>query len=426
MQIVSNFEGSRGTGVGPWRVFAIVAVACAVLFVTNGFILGGLTVFDASMLRELRIGNGELRLRDTITVATLGLSVPLIGYLLDRFAVRPVLIGGLLLMAGAFVGYAHINSLWQVYALHVALGLSQATSGVVACVYLVSGWTRTHRGLALGIVIAGSSLGNALVPTLNTMLIEHLPWRSAILSGAVVATLLIPIVLLIVREPVRVMTAPAAVTDGHETAPPVAIGPYVRSREFILLAVTAGSTVFCVLALATNLALFVASPGGAGAGSGPVLLFALFGAAVIAQVVAGLATYRIAVGLIHGAAVTVMLAGGVCFAFASPRFALAAITLFGVGWGANSTMLQVRPTLFFPGPALGRILSLLALAETIGGGIGPAVAGYVSDRAGFASAFLMVALIMFVPTTLAIALRPKKKAGAANADVPPICSGRNA
>ena len=106
----------------------------------------------------------------------------------------------------------------------------------------------------------------------------------------------------------------------------------------------------------------------------------------------------------------VMLAGALCFAFASPRFSLAAVTLFGVGWGANSTMLQVRPTTLFTGPALGRILSLLALAETIGGGIGPAVAGYISDHDGFTPVFVMVAAVMLVPAALAIILRPRPAA----------------
>ena len=121
---------------------------------------------------DLGKGVAAIRLRDTITVVTLGLTVPFAGWLLDRFSVRPVLAGGLVAMATAFLAYSLVTALWQIYAIHALLGLSQATAGVVACVYLLSGWTRTHRGMALGFLIAGSSFGNAIVPAFNTLLLQ--------------------------------------------------------------------------------------------------------------------------------------------------------------------------------------------------------------------------------------------------------------
>ncbi len=388
------------------RVWLIVAVACCILFTTNGFILSGLTVFDSRMLIELGLSNTALRLRDTITIATLGITMPIIGYMIDRLPVRPILVGGLLTMVFAFAAYTRVDALWQIYALHILLGICQATSGVLACVFLVSGSTGQHRGMALGVLIAGSSAGNAVVPGLNSILLDHWPWRTAILSGAVAGCVLIPLVLTIVREPPRAASPLAAAHSGAGSS----FVPMLRSPDFTTLAITASGTVFCVMVLATNLSLYAVSPGVSRASLGPLLLLALFGAAVAAQVLAGAATYRLPAWLIHMVAVIVMGAGATVLAVAPANFALPAVALFGLGWGANSTMLQVRPTMLFNGPSLGLILSLLALTETMGGALGPVVAGYIRDRTGsFAPVFALVAGLMVVLALLTFLAAPRKR-----------------
>ncbi|WP_174278224.1 MFS transporter [Sphingomonas bacterium] len=394
---------------GRLRVCLIVGVACCILFATNGFILSGLTVFDSRMLQELGLSNTALRLRDTITVATLGITMPIIGLMIDRLPVRPILIGGLLTMVFAFAAYTRVDSLWQIYALHVLLGICQATSGVLACVFLVSGSTGQHRGMALGILIAGSGAGNAVIPGLNSLLLDHMPWRTAILSGAVAGGLLIPLVLAIVREPPRAARPEAAGWRGGASR----LLPILRSPDFTALAITASGTVFCVIVLATNLSLYAVSPGVARASLGPVLLLALFGAAVVAQLLAGVATYRLPAWLIHMVAVIVMGAGATVLAAAPASFAVPAVALFGLGWGANSTMLQVRPTMLFDGPSLGLILSLLALTETMGGALGPVVAGYIRDRTGsFAPVFALVAGLMVALAILTFLASAKRSARA--------------
>lgn len=377
----------------PLRVAATFLVAFAILFANNGFPLGGLTIFDADMLRETRASIGGLRIRDTITVVTLGLSVPFAGYVLDRFAVKPVLLSGLALMAVALLLYPYVRTLWQIYAVHVLLGLSESTSGVVSCVYLMSRMTDRYRGPVLGVLIAGSSLGNALVPSINAWLLTMLPWREAVAAGGWVAIVLMPLVVLVIREPG--VPRDAGSHTAASTAPE-RLGPLLLSRNFLLLALISSLTVFCVLVLTTNLAL--AFPG-----EGATLLFALFGTAVVAQVVAGLATYRWRAGLVHSVTLTLLVAGALTVALGPRAWLTAGVAVFGFGWGANSAMLQVRPTLLFAGPALGRTLAVLAVFETLGGGFGPTIAGYLRDFVGnYSAAFALI--VAFSAVSFALSL----------------------
>lgn len=359
-----------------WRVLATFCVAFAIMVANNGFPLGGLTIFDTYMLRETGASIGGLRVRDTITVVVLGLSVPFAGYVIDRFAVKPVILVGLTLMAVGLLAYPYVGSLWQIYGLHVLLGLSEATCGVVSCVYLISNLTDRFRGPALATLIAGSSLGNAIVPQFNAWLLTFLPWREAVSVGGWIAVLLVPLVLIFVYEPrAQREIAPAAPTPGVTPSRDSSLGRTLRSRNFLLLGLIAALTVFSVLVLATNLAL--AFPG-----QGPKLLFALFGTAVVAQVLAGFAAYRWPAGRVHAVLLTLLVAGSVSVAVGPGAWLTAGVALFGFGWGGNSAMLQVRPTVLFAGPALGRTLAVLAVFETLGGGLGPTVAGVLRDLAG--------------------------------------------
>lgn len=389
-------------GRSPVRTLATIALAFVILMATNGFVLAGPTVFDGLIQAQLHVTTAALRLRDTITVLTLGVSVPVVGFLLDRFPVRPILAGGLALCGGGLLAYGHVQTIGQIYGVHLLLGLAQATAGVVSCVYLVSGWTRVHRGAALGLIIAGSSLGNAVIPALNATLLHTHTWRQAIGMGGWASLALIPMVVLIVREPQRGQLAHAVVGAQPEGGK---LDTVIGDRSFWLLAAVAMTTVFGVLALATNLALFASRLPADAKSTGPLLLFCLFGAAVTAQVLTGIATYRVETRIIHSLALFLMLLGASLFAMAPSGRMLVPIVLFGFGWGANSCMLQVRPSVLFPPAVLGRALSLLALAETVGGGLGPFVAGLTIDHlGGFRPAFLLVTVILIIPASLGLLL----------------------
>jgi len=82
----------RAEGLRP-RVILIVLLARLGMTASSGLIVDGLTAFDHKILQALNVSIAELRLRETVTVFTLGLSVSFIGALVDRFSSRPVISG---------------------------------------------------------------------------------------------------------------------------------------------------------------------------------------------------------------------------------------------------------------------------------------------------------------------------------------------
>jgi MFS family permease len=390
------------------RSLLIIGLSFIVMIINNGFIIAGLTTFDSAMLRDLDVSVTALKIRDTVTIFTLGLSVPMAGYLIDRFRVVPVIVAGLTMMAAGFVAYRYVQSPIQLYATHLLLGASEAFCGVVSHVVLISRWTGKHRGLALGTLVAGSSLGNAIVPTFNAWLLLHMAWRDAILGGAIVSVAMIPLVLLIYRE------WPAGVRDAARAAAPVrgAFRSAYTSASFWLLSATAALTVFCVLGIATNLALFVQRALDAPLSAASGFLFLVFMSAVAAQFVAGFAADRIGAGRVHVAAVGLMATGALMLGILPATLAALSVALFGAGWGANSAMLQLRPSTLFAGPALGRTLAALAVVETIGGGMGPSLTGLLYDEtASYKASFAMIGMLTVVAVLTTAAIRRPRPSG---------------
>ena len=79
--------------------WVIAGSALFTLFVTNGITIGGLSVFDESLLQTFGWTRGALKFRDLLTLAIAGLIGPLAGALADRFGVRPLMAAGAVVLA---------------------------------------------------------------------------------------------------------------------------------------------------------------------------------------------------------------------------------------------------------------------------------------------------------------------------------------
>jgi MFS family permease len=160
------------------------------------------------------------------------LGAPFVGYLIDRFDVRVMLVAGTLLAGLGLV----LLSLTHSYLLFVLVfigplsfgfqaGFNQATLAVVAH------WFRRKRGLAMAIVQTGQAIGGVLIFPLVALAVLKLGWRAAAVLSGLAVFMLLPLVLLIRRSPESMGLLP----DGESSARSGASGlaaPLVDAREY--------------------------------------------------------------------------------------------------------------------------------------------------------------------------------------------------
>jgi OFA family oxalate/formate antiporter-like MFS transporter len=128
----------------------------------------GWTLFVTPMEQKNHWGLTGIQLAFSIFVLVETWLVPVEGWLVDRFGPRPVVAGGAILAALAWVMNSYATSLAELYAAAVVAGLG---AGAVygTCVGNALKWFPDRRGLAAGLTAAGFGAGSALtvIPIAN-------------------------------------------------------------------------------------------------------------------------------------------------------------------------------------------------------------------------------------------------------------------
>ena len=145
-----------------------------------------------------------------------GLISPFVGWFIDRFGPRIVMLAGIVATGLGFVMLSRINSLWQFYLAFtvITVGLSFGTFLVVTAT--VANWFVTRRARAIAIMSAGSGLGGLLVPAL-VWLIAVTDWRTGLLAVGIGFWVTgIPVALVMRSRPEDYGQLP----DGRSATPP--------------------------------------------------------------------------------------------------------------------------------------------------------------------------------------------------------------
>ena len=128
---------------------------------------------------------------------------PFLGWLLDRFGARRILLIGVVFFAAATAMQSFMTA-WIVgiYLLFVLRGFGSVGLAVTSFAFVVTRWFDKQRGLALGIALSGVGLGTAIIPPIVAYLIGAFGWRAAYVGLGLVILILggLPIALF-VREP---------------------------------------------------------------------------------------------------------------------------------------------------------------------------------------------------------------------------------
>lgn len=121
----------------------------------------GWTLFVNPIEQKNHWGLASVQLAFSIFVVVETWLVPVEGWLVDRFGPRPVVAGGAILAALAWVMNSYATTLTELYAAAVVAGLG--AGGVYGtCVGNALKWFPDRRGLAAGLTAAGFGAGAAL------------------------------------------------------------------------------------------------------------------------------------------------------------------------------------------------------------------------------------------------------------------------
>ncbi len=130
-----------------------------------------------------------------------GIASPIVGFLLDRYGSRKLMLAGMVAAGLAFVLMSRMQNLWQFYGIFALLSLALSMGFGAPFNAAAVKWFVKQRSRAIGIMWTGTSFSAFLIP-LYVVLIQSVGWRtSLLLVGLGVWIFLIPAASLVRSRP---------------------------------------------------------------------------------------------------------------------------------------------------------------------------------------------------------------------------------
>jgi len=318
----------------------------------------------------------------SIAALTVAAASPGLGFLLDRYEPRRIVLPCIVVFSIAYASLALLTPhLLHFYLTFFIIGLVGNGTAYIGYSRAISTWFNRRRGFALSIMLAGSGLGAIVLPVLAQSVITHMGWRAAYLTLGILAFVVgFPLTAIFVRE------RPAAQQDqdvSTEIGEPVAKA--LSTPAFWIIAATV-----CLYAISVNGAIAHLSALLTDRGVSPGFFLDRFFGPRVSQIM----MLMTVLGIVLLSVANTLTAG------------LIAAGFIGFSMGSEG---DITPYLLGRYFGLKRFSTLYALTWTtyaVGGATGPILVGRVFDTIGSYRpiTFQLLAIPALIPCLLMFAL----------------------
>ncbi|MDJ0921703.1 MAG: MFS transporter [Henriciella sp.] len=383
-------DEKSGFSLGPWGMVALGFVCLAFCFAASVSVL---PLLYSPVIEEF----GWSRTQATVVFTygafgSMALSFFAVGPLIDRFGAKPVLIGAIIATSAMMTGFLLIDSL-PTYYFFGMLNNAFATVILLSLKVLISRWFNKNQGLAVGVMIAGTSVGGALLPLIAYPLIDALGWRAAYaslsLSGWLIA---LPLVIFLGREhPTErelaaqlgtSKTDPGLIEKLKTADIPVTYTSLLSSRIFWIIMISLFLAAVIDMGLLQHTGLYLERDKGLGTAGAALGVSGTFALSIGAKIGAGWLYDRIS---LKGISLTYLFIGlTALFALTidGTIMLILFIVLRGIGHGGIIADSPILAKHTWGAKPMNRVLPLLTGTTTAGFAIGPLVLAAIYDQFG--------------------------------------------
>ncbi|MBI4832638.1 MAG: MFS transporter [Candidatus Lindowbacteria bacterium] len=398
----------------------VVLGAFFTLFVCAGIGFFAFPVFLKAIEVEEGWSRTSLSIAGAIASLAAGFSTPAIGWAIDRFGTKAVMIPGIILMTASYLALGRTTTIYQLYVLFLIVGVGMACTTVLPCQTLVSRWFDKKRGRAMGVLMVANGAGGVVWTTASARLIEAFGWRNAYeILGIMIAAVALPLTSLVIRSSPQSMgllpygqaeSLPEAGTLQPQEANSSGESGYTTREAFRTVSfwLIVFSTFLATLAssgFTLHIVAFLSDRGLSETRAADVWGMAL-GASIAARIFFGFLSEKYQKRFfLFGANIfrTSCLLLLVLFALGFVPRTLAVIQLilfYGLPLGCNAVVSPLLVSETFGVKSFGKLMGLLGIPYTIGMALGQISGGYFFDTKGnynaaysmFAASFLLAGI----------------------------------
>lgn len=173
-----------------------------------GFILLGMGMglmniygfFVNPIASEFAIGTATVGMGPGILMVTIAITSALIGKIVDRSRLKPLLMAGAVISSAALLLISYAQSTWQLALLFAVYSFGFALYGPLVCNVLLVRTYVKDRARALAIGAMGVSMASVVLPQITAVLLNEYDWRGALRLISALLFLLLTIAIIASRR----------------------------------------------------------------------------------------------------------------------------------------------------------------------------------------------------------------------------------
>lgn len=339
----------------------------------------------------------QISLGITVFGIVAALMAPAYGWLSDRVGVRRVAIGSTVAFALSFalLGLIPVTSIAWYFGAWFLIGLVGIGSTPVTWSRATNMWFHKSRGLALGVLLLGTSICALTVPRLAVWALSEWGWRGMYMALSLLPLLIAtPLALAWFREP-RTGEVPSQANEAANLSGRT-IAEALRDRRFWTLSLSIALVALAYGGAHVHMPKIIAQhglPADTAAG-----VMGMIGVAIMAgRIITGMLFDRfwaplvcLPILLIPALACYLLIGTG-----ANETTVLAAAFMLGFAAGAEADVIAFLASRYFGMMHYGKIYGLLYMPFAMLSGLSPAIYGWMRDASGSYDSVLLLAAALF-------------------------------
>lgn len=410
---IDNLNNSRGLKIFYGYIVVFAAFFTAVVSCGTFFSFG---IFFKPVLTEFGWTRAATSGAYSLAFILSGLLSMIAGRLNDRFGPRLVITACGVLMGSGYLLMSHISTIWQLYLFYgIIIGAGYSATNI-PMLSTVARWFVKRKGLMSGMVVSGIGVGMMIMPPVSRWLISTYDWRTAYtFIGFIVLVTIILAGQFMRRDPGQMGLLPygecevkkqVSVTEARV----LSLGEAIHTRKFWLFFAILVSIGFWLQAVFVHITPHATDIGVSPAAAATILT--VMGALSIpGKIILGSAGDKIGNRLAYIIFLVLVSASLFWLVPANQLWMLYLFAIvFGFGQGGGSALWSPIVAELFGMSSHGVILGAINVGHTIGGTVGPVIAGYIFDTTGsYYLAFILCAIACVTGLILALFLKPAGK-----------------
>ncbi|MEM7281910.1 MAG: MFS transporter [Pseudomonadota bacterium] len=367
-----------------WVVAGLGALGNAL---QGGLVFWSMGIYISSFEDYFGASRAKVTLIETMISVGVNTMSPFVGAFVDKYSARHLVALGCFSMGVGFILISFAGTLlhiWLVFLLLIPFGI--LALGVVPSATLISRWFRRRRGLALGISVAGSSIGGFIAPLVIGWLFLNYGWRTSFQILGIFAIAVSPFFLLfLANHPRDKQQEPEPETKNQSNDAVEArwtVSEILRTKAMWLQTLVSGGLLFITLSLLANLGLHSKDLGLTGTQTATlystIAICSLFGKLAFGALIDRFGTKR------SGALTIALMIAAMTLFLSTKDFDGLLIAAFTVGWaiGGVTPLWTSLVAEGFGASAVGRTLGLQNPLHLPLTAPSAPIAGYISDTTG--------------------------------------------